>query len=159
MTLRTASTWTLKVVCHSEFRPSALLPHYDSHSCTGTASRPTQPGSSEPPLWEPQTSQFIVLTRILLSSKVLHIIKKFKIFIFLMTTKLETEMWLLNDTHWRWDRSVSIVTSQWTAQERNYVSIPGSENGFISSPKRQDRICVPPSLLFNRHQWFVPRIY
>jgi len=29
-----------------------------------------------------------------------------------MTTKLETEMWLFNDTYWRWDRSVTIMTSQ-----------------------------------------------
>ena len=53
-----------------------------------------------------------------------------------MTTKLEIEIRLFNDTYWRRDRSVTIMTSQWTAQWRNYVSIPGSEKGFISSPKR-----------------------
>jgi len=30
---------------------------------------------------------------------------------------------------------------------------------IISSPKQQDRIWVPPSVLFNWHRWFVPRIY
>ena len=46
-------------------------------------------------------------------------------------------------------RMALVVTGLPAWQPRNNGSVPGRDKKFVSSPKRQDRLWVPPTLLFN----------